>query len=165
MSGRKAGKTAIVTDGTREADLNIRGEMPRVLIFATALICGLFLALAVHIALTRAGAGLTSMWRDLFPGSMDQLRSALAWWAIGASACFGSWGTITLLRNTAAGLPWHRFLRLVLGLSFFCLLAAAAHSAPSVPGVNATTTAGANLAAMSLAAFMAFCAAHFTVDR
>jgi hypothetical protein len=137
--------------------------LPRVLIFTAAVTCGLFLALAVHIALDGAGAGLTRVWRDLFPTSTAQLGSALAWWAIGASACIGAWATILLLRPSTRW-PAPRMLRLCLGLGFFCLLAAAGHAAPAGSmGTAAATTA--NLAAMSLGAFMAFCTAHFALAR
>jgi hypothetical protein len=149
----------------QEADASTARELPRVQIFVTAVTCGLFLALAVHIALAGAGSGLTSLWRDLFPASTEQLKSALAWWAIGIAGCVGSWGAILLLRRTSAYRPVHRLLRLGLGAAFFCLLATAGHIAPSMPSIGAAITAGANLAAMSLGAFMAFCTTHFAIDR
>jgi hypothetical protein len=96
---------------------------------------------------------------------MDQLKSALAWWAIGISGYVGSWGTIVLLRKTSARRPAHRLLRLSLGVGFFCLLAAAGHAAASAPPAQAAMAAGANLAGMTFGAFMAFCATHFSIDR
>ncbi len=165
MSGHRAGIAVTGIEETREAQSSTEPELPRVLLFVTALTCGLFLALAVHIALTGAGAGLTSMWHTLFSTSMDQLKSALAWWAIGISGCIGSLGAILLLRRISAGRPAHRFLRLSLGVAFFCLLAAAGHAALSPPDIGAAITVGANLAAMSFGAFMAFCTAHLTIDR
>jgi hypothetical protein len=164
MSARKAGNAATVTEGTQEAG-STDAELPRVLIFATAIICGLFLALTVHIGLTGAGAGLTSIWRDLFPTSTVQLKSALAWWAIGGAACLGSWGTVLVLRKTSARLPLDRMLKLALSGVFFCLLVAAGHAAAAAPNIGPVATAAANLAAMCLGAFMAFCTAHFAIDR
>jgi hypothetical protein len=148
-----------------EADASTPQELPRALLFSLALTCGLFLALVVHIALGHANAGLASMWRDLFPASANQLKSALAWWAIGGAGCLGSWGTILLLRHTSAGEPAQRFLRLGLAAIFFCLLAAAGHAAASAPAAGAAATTAANLGAMSLGGFMAFCAAHFALRR
>jgi hypothetical protein len=163
MRAPRARNAAIVTEGLGEAEA-LR-DMPRALVFVIAVMCGLFLALAVHIALTGAGFGLTSIWREVFPTSTVQVKSALAWWTIGAAACLGSWGTIQALRKTSARLPLHRFLRLALAGVFFCVLAAAGHTAAATPGVGVAITAGANFAALSLGAFMAFCAAHFSIDR
>jgi hypothetical protein len=156
MSAAKAGTAA--TD-MRQAS----GKLPRVLIFTTAVTCGLFLALAVHIALEGAGAGLTRIWRDLFPTSTAQLESALAWWAIGASGCLGAWAAILLLRPSTRW-PAHRLLRLSFGLGFFCLLAAAGHAAPA-GSMGTALAVAANLAAMGLGAFMASCTAHFALPR
>jgi hypothetical protein len=159
-------ETAVtVTDEMPGALASMPAEMPRALLFTTALTCGLLLALVVHIALTGAGAGLTSIWHTLFSSSMDQLKSALAWWAIGISGYVGSWSTILLLRRTSAGRPLHRLLRVSLGLGFFCLLAAAGHTVASAPPVETAMGAGANLAGMTFGAFMAFCATHFSIDR
>ena len=147
-----------------EAEASAQQATPRVLIFIIALACGLFLALAVHIALTAQGAGLTSALRELFPTSTDQFKSALAWWAIGIAGCLGSWGTILLLRTTFPAAV-EIFVRPALGLVFFALLAAAGHAAASAaPGKLGMITI-INLAAMALGAFMAFFAAHFAARR
>ena len=148
-----------------EAEASTQQGMPRVLVFIIALVCGLFLALTVHIALTAKGVGLTSALRELFPTSTDQLKSALAWWAIGIAGCLGSWGTILLLRKTSPGGPVQRLVRLGLGLAFFGLLAAAGHEATSGPAGKAAVTMAVNLAAMGWGTFMAFCAAHFALRR
>jgi hypothetical protein len=140
-------------------------EMPHVLVYILALACGLFLALAVHIALTASGVGLTSVLRELFPTSSDQLKSALAWWAVGLAGCLGSWGTIVVLRKTSPGAQAQRLFRFALVLGFFCLLAAAGSRADSGSAGSAAMTTAANLAAMGLGAFMAFFAAHFATRR
>jgi uncharacterized BrkB/YihY/UPF0761 family membrane protein len=138
-------------------------EFSRAQLFSIAVMCGLFLALVVHIALSSANVGLTSTWRDLFPTSANQLRSALAWWAIGASACAGSWSAVLLLRQNPNRQPLRRFLRVSLGAAFFCVLAAAGHGVFSTPAIGAAATAASNLAAITLGAFMAFCATHFAL--
>lgn len=144
-----------------DAGLPTQQELPRVLVFSTALLCGLLLALAAHIALTAAGFGLTSVMRDLFPTTTDQLKSALAWWGIGIAGCAGSWGAILLLRKTSSTQPTQHLFRIALGVAFFSLLAAAGHEASSAPAGSAAMTALTNLAAMAFGAFMAFFAAHF----
>jgi hypothetical protein len=148
----------------QQPEVSTQPELPRVLIYITGLACGVFLALAVHIGLTAAGAGLATALREVFAAGTDQTKTALAWWAIGLAGCFGSLGAILLLRKTAdRRLP--RLLRLGLGLAFFCLLAAAGSKASSAPVIGVAMTTAANLAAMGLGAFMAFFAAHFTARR
>jgi hypothetical protein len=144
-----------------EAEAPAREPLPLVLVYITALTCGLLLALAVHIALAAHGGGLTSVMRGLFPSAADQLRSALAWWAIGLSGCAGSWGAILLLRKTSRVQPAHRLLRVGLALAFVSLLAAAGHAASSVTSDSGLISAAANVAAMALGSFMAFFVAHF----
>jgi len=149
----------------QEAEASTQEALPRVLVYITALTCGLLLALAVHIALTAHGAGLTSAVRGLFPTTADQLRSALAWWAIGLAGCAGSWGAIVLLRKTSPARPEHRFLRVSIALAFVSLLAMAGHEASPAPAGSAPINAAANLAAMAFGGFMAFFAAHFAARR
>jgi hypothetical protein len=148
-----------------EAEASAPQELPRVLIYITALACGVFLALAVHIGLSAGGAGRGGALRGVFGGGPEPNKTALAWWAIGLAGCFGSLGTILLLRKTAADRRALRLLRLSLGLAFFCLLAAAGSKASSAPAHGAAMTTAANLAAMGLGAFMAFFAAHFAARR
>jgi hypothetical protein len=136
---------------------------PRVLVYTIALACGLFLALAVHIGLTAAGLGLAGAAREVFLAGQDQINTALAWWAIGIAGCLGSLGAI-LLSHKMNG-PVARLLRLAVAIAFFCLLAMAGRKAAAPPGGGAAMTVAANLAAMTLGAFMAFFAAHFAARR
>ena len=66
-------------------------DVLRRLHYAAAIACGVFAALAVHIALTVFGIGLDSVLRDAAAGK--QFVSALAWWAIGAAGFVGGWTT------------------------------------------------------------------------
>jgi hypothetical protein len=100
----------------QEAGVSTRGGSPRVLIYMTALACGLFLALAVHIALTAAGVGLTGASPELFFSSKNQLNLALAWWAIGLAGCFGSLAAIILTRRLNR--PRLRRLRVILAFAY-----------------------------------------------
>lgn len=147
----------------QEAGASTTRESPRALIYTTALVCGLFLALAVHIGLTAAGAGLAGSAREVFLFGKDQINTALAWWAIGIAGCLGSLGAIVLSRGLKR--PGMRLLRLVIAVAFVCLLAAAGRKAAAPPGGGAAMTVAANLAAMTLGAFMAFFAAHFAARR
>jgi hypothetical protein len=138
--------------------------LPRAVLFVMALLCGLLLALAVHISLSAAGGGLAGPWRELFPAHAAQLKAALAWWAVALSGCVGSFFAILLLRADPAQGPGARLLRLCLGIAFFVLLAAAGHSVSATPAAGIIPTAVTNLAAMSLGGFMAFCTTRFALS-
>jgi len=135
----------------------------RVLTYIVALTCGLLLALAVHIGLTAAGYGIAGSALDVIFFGKDQIKTALAWWAIGIAGCCGGLAAIALTRR------WHRprwrWLRVAVILAFVGLLAIAGHKAPAPAGSGTAVTAAANLAVMMLGAFMAFFAAHFAARR
>jgi hypothetical protein len=139
---------------TQETGASARAEWPRVLVYATALACGLFLALAVHIGLSAAGIGLAGLTFDAVFSGKNQINTALSWWAIGIAGCLGSLAAIAVTR---------RFNR-ILAVGFFLVLAAAGHKATAPAGSAAAATA-INLAAMTLGGFMAFFAAHFAARR
>lgn len=61
--------------------------------YAAAIACGVFAALALHIALTVFGLGLDAVLRDAAAGHTQQLISAVAWWAIGGAGFVGGWAT------------------------------------------------------------------------
>jgi hypothetical protein len=135
----------------------------RVLIYIAALTCGLFLALAVHIGLTAAGFGLSAPALEVFFFGKDQIKTALAWWAIGIAGCFGGLTAIVVARQWNN--PRWKWLCAALALGFVCLLAVAGHKAPAPPGSGTAVTTAINLAAMTLGGFMAFFAAHFAARR
>jgi len=146
----------------QEAGAPTRAES-RALIYTTALTCGLFLALAVHIGLTAAGIGLAGAAIEVFLSGKDQINTALAWWAIGIAGCSGSLAAIFFARRLNR--PGLRVLRLTLALAFIGLLAVAGRKAAVPPGSQAALTTAVNLAAMTLGGFMAFFAAHFAARR
>jgi len=146
-----------------EGEVSAQDELPRVLLFVVALLCGLFLALAVHIALTATGNGIAGPWQTLFPNNAAELKAAFAWWAITLSGCLGSLTAILLLR-AATPRGGSRILRLSLGLIFFGVLAAAGHGVSAAPPAGIIPTAAINLVAMSLGGFMAFCTTHFALS-
>lgn len=61
--------------------------------YAAAIACGVFAALAVHIALTVFGLGLDQVLRAATAGSAYQFISAIAWWAIAGAGFVGGWVT------------------------------------------------------------------------
>lgn len=134
-----------------------------VLIYVIALTCGLCLALAVHIGLTAIGFGLSGPALEVFFFGKDQIKTAIAWWAIGISGCFGALAAIMVARQWNR--PRGQWLRAALVLAFVCLLAAAGHKAAAPPGSGTAVTTAMNLVAMTLGGFMAFFAAHFAARR
>jgi hypothetical protein len=71
----------------------MEADVLRRLNYAAAIACGVFAALAVHIALTVFGVGLDAVLRTGAAGSKPQFVSAVAWWAIGAAGFLGGWAT------------------------------------------------------------------------
>jgi hypothetical protein len=71
-------------------------EALRRLHYITAIACGVFAALALHIVLTVLGFGLDRILRDA-AGVHVQFDTALAWWGIAAAGFVGGWGTSAYL--------------------------------------------------------------------
>jgi hypothetical protein len=153
----------IGTERMQEAGASPPGDTPRALTYITALACGVFLALAAHIGLTAVGMGLSGSALDVFFTGKNQINTALAWWTIGIAGGLGSLGAIALSRRSRR--RGARYLRLAVAIGFICLLAVAGRKAAAPPGSGAAVTVAANLAAMTLGAFMAFFAAHFAARR
>ena len=70
-------------------------EALRRLHYITAIACGVFAALALHIVLTVFGFGLDRILRDA--GAHVQFVTALTWWGIAAAGFGGGWGTSAYL--------------------------------------------------------------------
>ena len=144
---------------------------PRVLIYATALTCGLLAALALEIFLARVGFDVAALWSNLFSARTTQLRIAGPWWAIAGTAFIVSGAVAAALSRTPP--PWRRFrlLRWLAGALIVFVLADIGHS-PATPGAGAAgaaAAAGARVAAsltvLAVAAVMALCGAYFTARR
>jgi hypothetical protein len=139
--------------------------LPPILIYATAITCGVLGALALQIHLTRDGFDFVSLWQDLFAARAIKLRSAGPWWAIGAAAFLVS-GIVaaTLSRLT---LPWHRFrlLRWLAGGVIILLLAHVGHGSSGLLRGDTGANATASLAVLLVAALLGLCGAYFTVRR
>jgi len=140
--------------------------LPPVLVYTTALTCGMLAAIAVQIQLSRSGFDLLGLWKNLSSMRAMQLRTAGPWWAI-AGAAFVVSG-ITAAALSRLPLPWRRFrgLRWLLGAAIVLALANIGHGSsgllqPADPGAGTA----ASLAALVIAALMALCGAYFTVRR
>jgi hypothetical protein len=136
---------------------------PRRLILAGAMICGVLLALAVHMLGVRFGLDLGGLWRTDVPGFMPA-GAAIAWWLIAGVGFCGGYFTGTLLESAASGqLPqrMRQFLIAVGGL----LLVGAAQGASGPSPIPTLSGVLAGIAALCLGAVMAFCGALFALRK
>jgi hypothetical protein len=151
---------------TPRPDLSpISTELPRGLIYTSALTCGVLAALALQIYLNRAGFDLVGLWGNLLSAKALQLRTAGPWWATAGLAFLVSGAIAAVLSR--APLPWRRFrlLRWVAGAGIVALLADVGHMAAAPEGVSVGGNVAATLGALGLAALMALFGAYFTVRR
>jgi hypothetical protein len=151
---------------TPRPDLSpISTEIPRGLIYTSALTCGVLAALALQIYLNRAGFDLVGLWGNLLSAKALQLRTAGPWWAT-AGLAFVVSGAIAAVLSRAP-LPWRRFrgLRWLAGAGIVALLADVGHMAAAPEGVSVGGNVAATLGALGLAALMALFGAYFTVRR
>jgi hypothetical protein len=133
-------------------------ELPRFLIFATAMTCGLLIAIGSHNVAGAIGFDVSSI-----PGlgpSGSRLKSAPAWWLIAGSTLVGTFLTALLLKY-AFLLP--RVLRWILVGAFTVGLAIAGRMAVPPEDVSAGAQVLLNFAALGLGAVMALFGTYFAM--
>jgi hypothetical protein len=140
-------------------------ELPRTLIYTTAMTCGVLAALGLQIHLGTAGFDFVGFWRTLLSAEAVQLRTAWPWWGTAGLAFIVGGATAAALSRLP--LPWSRFrlLRWVAGAAIVLLLAHVGHSARTSETASAGADLAANLGALGVATFMALCGAYLTVRR
>jgi hypothetical protein len=134
-------------------------EALRRLHYVAAIACGVFAALAVHIALTMLGVGLD---RVLSPdsGGRAQFASALAWWAIAAAGFVGGWATGAYLIAAARERELvYRLARRFL-IALICAVATAGGIMSKAASVGGTADVIAGLTALGLGLICAYCGAR-----
>lgn len=136
-------------------------ELPRSLIFTSALTCGVLAALVVQLQLSRTGMDVTGLLQN--PSST--LRMAGPWWAIAGSAFIASGAVAAALSRFPP--PWRSFrlLRWILGGIIVFGLAHVGHAGAATVETGAGMQVGARLAALCVAVLMAMFGAYFTVRR
>ena len=138
-------------------------SFPRHLIFAAALICGVLMALAVHMLGQSIGLELDGLWRadqrDIVPAG-----AALAWWLVATAGFAGGYFTASFMRSAAAGEIPPRLRNFLVAVGVLLLAAAGrVASAPSaVPTVSAVL---AGVVALLIGALLAFCGVHFALRK
>jgi len=135
-------------------------EALRRLNYAAAIACGVFAALAVHIALTVFGVGLDAVLRNATAGSKQQFVSAIAWWAIAAAGFVGGWGTGAYLIAAAR----ERAFVFKLARGFLIALVFAVATVGGIMSksgnVGGTVDVIAGVTALGLGVICAFCGAR-----
>ncbi|MGE0063352.1 MAG: hypothetical protein AB7T86_14885 [Xanthobacteraceae bacterium] len=128
--------------------------------YATAIACGVFAALAVHIALTVLGLGIDAGLRTAEPTSKQQFIAAIAWWATAGAGFVGGWAAGIYLIAAARGQAF--VYRLARGFLIAIVVVVA-----TVAGVLSKTGAAggavdviASLTALGLGFVCAFCGAR-----
>lgn len=135
-------------------------EALRRLHYAAAIACGIFAALAVHIALTMLGFSLGSVLREPAAGRGPQFVSALAWWAIAAAGFIGGWGTGAYLIAAARERDFvYRLARRFLIALFFAVATTAGIMSKS-GNAGGTVDVIAGLTALGLGVICAYCGAR-----
>jgi hypothetical protein len=138
-------------------------DLPRPLIYVTAVTCGVLAAIAMQIALSRAGVELAGVWDSLF-STTPKLRAAGTWWLMVGSAFVVSGGVATALGRLPW--PWHR-----LRVSRWLLAGAVVFGLAEIGHSSTTTTydiraqVALSLLALGAAALMALFGAFFAVRR
>lgn len=135
------------------------GYFPRHLILAGALICGVLIALAIHILGQSVGLGLAGLWSN-----DPTIAAALAWWLIAIGAFAGGYGTALLMDGAVSG-QMPRLMRQFLILILVIVLAAAGQAASAPASAPSALGVVAGLAALLLGSLMAFCGAFFALRR
>jgi F0F1-type ATP synthase membrane subunit c/vacuolar-type H+-ATPase subunit K len=135
-------------------------EALRRLHYAAAIACGVFAALAMHIALTVLGIGLDSVLRDTATASKQQFVSAMAWWAIGGAGFLGGWaaGAYLIAAARERELVYRLAQRFLIGLVFVVATVGGLLSRSGNLGGTVDVIAG--VSALGLGLICAFCGAR-----
>ena len=138
-----------------------RTDLPRVLIYVTAMICGVFAAITAQVLLRRNGIELGDAWRSLASGQTLQTRSVSAYWLmLGASFLISAIVAAALSRLP---LPWHRLrpLRWLLSVVLVFALAEVGHIAGVTGGHGGGVHSAMTLAVLAAATLVALFGAYF----
>jgi hypothetical protein len=137
-----------------------------ILVYATAVTCGVLAAIALQIQLGRAGYDLLALGQNLSSSLRAlELSAAGPWWAMVALAFIV--GGITAGALSRLPPPWHRYrlLRWITGTGVVFFLADTGHGAAAVVQKGTGATILVTLGALAIAAVMALGGAYLTVRR
>jgi|SRR5262245_5945794 len=135
-------------------------DLPRNLIFTTAIGVGVLAALALQIYMRNLGYDLVSVWQN-----PQAAKALFPWWSIAGLAFVAGGATAAALSRLPP--PWRRFrlLRWVAGIALVFFMGQIDHSAAAAAGGSPGATVAANLAALGVATLMAMLGGYFTVRR
>lgn len=135
----------------------------RMTVFATAMTCGILLALSAQMLSGRFGVGLPVR-LNVFHAGANPIGAALTWWAIAGAGFVGSFFAGLLAQDASEG-PDRRGLRMLIGVLFFVMLVIVPHVAVVWPAPSLTDSIASNLLAFALGTVTAFCGSWFAAPR
>jgi hypothetical protein len=117
----------------------------------------------MHMLGARYGLDLGGLWRSGARNFMPA-GAAIAWWLIAAVGFCGGYFTATLMQSAVSGqIPQQmRVFLIALGV---LVLAGAGQAASAPSAIPTISVVLAGFAALCLGALMAFCGAHFALQR
>jgi hypothetical protein len=149
-----------ISDGREDRIRGMDSDALRRLHYAAAIACGVCAALAMHIVLTVFGHGLDAVLRDVTASSQQQLVSAIAWWAVGATGFVGGWATGAYLIAAARERDFvYRLARRFLIAMVFAVATAGGILSKS-DNAGGTVDVIAGLTALGLGIVCAYCGAR-----
>jgi hypothetical protein len=142
-----------------------RTELPRVLVYSTAVICGVLAAMTAQILLAGAGADLGAMWRQVLSAQSAPLRAVGPWWLMVGSAFLAGILVATVLSRLPPPSRSSRMLRWVGGVAAVFALTGVGHLAAVMGGDGGGAHAAVTLGTLCVAALVALFGAHFAMRR
>jgi hypothetical protein len=145
--------------------LKLYTPLASILVYATAVTCGVLAAIALQIQLAGVGYDLLSLGQNLSSVRELDLRAAGPWWAIAGLAFIV--GGVTAAALSRLPLPWHRYrlLRWVASAALVFFLANIGHGAAALDPKGPGAFVLASLGGLAVAAIMALLGAYLTVKR
>ena len=135
-------------------------DATRRLHYVTAIACGVFAALALHIVLTVSGLGMDRALRAASLGAHVQLVASLSWWAIAAAGFAGGWATSAYLIAAARERTFVYRLAQRFLIAMVFAVATAGGVMSKTGNLGGTVDVIAGLTAFGLGLLCAFCGAR-----
>jgi hypothetical protein len=137
----------------------------RTLALGTGTISGVLVAQALQIVLSRTNLHISAAWHDLFSAQAAQLRLAVAWWLIAATALISGFVASAIARYLMLNFWPLRRTRWIAGSGLVAALAVVGGIANEPAGLDPGTYVAANLAGMTVALVTAGLGAFFAARR
>lgn len=135
----------------------------RIIVFATAMSCGVLLGISIELISVRLGIGVSGSWHDMLATNASALRATLGWWAVGGAGLLGSLLAGYLMRSSRHRARRQRRLQWLFGTLFVLLLAAVPYFGSARAGADLSFGLATELAAFAVATVTACCGSWFAL--